>query len=114
SQASWPADVPDALVIAAALADVGATVVTPLAAAPPAEEAGSGRLARYLMAATALAPAMPAIVSRLEAIEPALNRLHGRPLGGPLRPLGPIVDRLVEHMPEVRQAPELLQVLGSA
>jgi len=111
-QASWPADVPDALVVAAALADAGATMVAPLAAAPPAEQAGQGNVTRYLVAATTLAPAMPAVVSRVEAAEPALNRLHGRPLGGPLQPLGPIVDRLVEFMPEVRRAPELLQVLG--
>ncbi|MBI4492102.1 MAG: DUF4012 domain-containing protein [Chloroflexi bacterium] len=113
SQASWLADVPDALAVAVSMTHMGATLAGPLAPAL-AEGAGSGRLVRALQAVDRLAPALPDLARELDRVEPALTRLRGRPLGGPLQRLGPAVDRAAAVLPEAREALEALGMLGPA
>ncbi|MBI4491556.1 MAG: DUF4012 domain-containing protein [Chloroflexi bacterium] len=113
SQASWLANVPDALAVAVSMTHVGATLAGPLAVAL-ADGVGQGQLARSLQAVDRLAPALPDLADELDRVEPALARLRGRPLGGPLRQLGPAVERAAALWPVARQGLEALSVVGPA
>ncbi len=113
---SWPADVPELLAAGTPLLQVATTVVSPFSeAALRAESAPKQEQLRlYLAAVGSLGPQIPQLRQQLDAAEAALRPLHGRPLGGPLQPAAPILDRSDELFADARRGLDLLGAAGPA
>lgn len=103
-----------ALVAATPLAQLGATLVQPFSVAAQEDQPEQGSLARYLAAACSLQPHLPEMERKLGLAAPALERLRGRPLGGPLRLFGSPLEDALRLLPQVHRGLELLGALGPA
>ncbi len=116
SQVNWLADVPDLLAVGVPLLQAGTTVVRPFSEAAIASETApkQEQLRLYLAAAGSLGPQIPQLTQQIDTVETALQPLRGRPLGGPMQPLGPLLDRSGEMLALARQGLELLGAAGPA
>lgn len=110
SQVGWLADLPDLLAVGVPLLQAGSRVALPFSdAALKAEGAPSQEQLRlYLEATATLGPQLSELEEQLNAVEAALRPLRDHPLGGPLQPLGPLLDQSAEMLPAARLGLELL------
>lgn len=111
SEASWMADVPDVLAVAAPVAQAGAIVARPFSAAASSDEPTKGRLSKWLAAVGSIALEKPELEHRLDEAETALARMRGRQLKGPLSRLDRAFGLLAEALPRLRQGLNLAEAV---
>lgn len=109
---SWIADVPDLLDVAIPLTAATSTASQLLASVLETEgpEAPPTRMLSAVL--KAVAGALPELTGALDTAEQPAWRLSDHPLGGPLEPLDPIVQRVTRALSSVRAGVELAAALA--